>query len=289
MWLTSWLSSTLPSKKARRARRPRRLLHGLWLEDRTVPAGVSLGAGILNITYFAGGSTPESVTIGCYGSTIAVSGDGIAGNPTFAAASVSKINVNAIGVSTPESLSLIGTAPFALANGLASIGVETLTVNNALTATGSGSIAVSAATITTNKPVTLSGGSLNLGATNGITLNDAVTTGGGDLTLNADSDANGTGTLTVAPAVLSSWSQQARPTAGGGGADAKFGFSVAVSGDEANGTSLSVMDLLLAVNARSHNGLLYDQNGDGQISSSEAGLRTMANDVFSAINEAGGM
>ncbi len=55
----------------------------------------------------------------------------------------------------------------------------------------------------------------------------------------------------------------------------------------ADNSTLSVMDLLLAVNARSHNGHLYDQNGDGQISSSEATYRTMANDVFSGINEAG--
>src|SRR5439155_18803007 len=46
----------------------------------------------------------------------------------------------------------------------------------------------------------------------------------------------------------------------------------------ANNSSLSVMDLLLAVNARSHNGLLYDMDANGQISSSEANLRTMAND-----------
>jgi uncharacterized delta-60 repeat protein len=57
----------------------------------------------------------------------------------------------------------------------------------------------------------------------------------------------------------------------------------------ANNSFVSVMDLLLAVNARSHNGLLYDMNGDGQISSSEASLRTMANDLFSAINESGGI
>src|SRR5438876_10456626 len=57
----------------------------------------------------------------------------------------------------------------------------------------------------------------------------------------------------------------------------------------ANNASLSVLDLLLAVNARSHNGLLYDLNGDGRIDSSEAGYRTMANDLFSAINEAGGI
>jgi hypothetical protein len=57
----------------------------------------------------------------------------------------------------------------------------------------------------------------------------------------------------------------------------------------ANGSFVSVMDLLLAVNARSHNGLLYDQNGDGVISVDEAGLRTLANSVFGAINESGGV
>jgi hypothetical protein len=44
---------------------------------------------------------------------------------------------------------------------------------------------------------------------------------------------------------------------------------------------------LLAVNSRSHNGLPYDMSGDGQIDSIEASYRTMANDLFSAINEAG--
>jgi hypothetical protein len=57
----------------------------------------------------------------------------------------------------------------------------------------------------------------------------------------------------------------------------------------ANNTSVSVLDLLLAVNARSHSGLLYDMNANGQISTTEASYRTMANDLFSAINEAGGM
>jgi hypothetical protein len=89
-----------------------------------------------------------------------------------------------------------------------------------------------------------------------------------------------------------------------GNTAAAFGFQVTANGvgtrtfnvgnrgaafGVANNSFVSVMDLLLAVNARSHNGLLYDQNGDGQISSSEASLRIMANDLFSAINEAGGI
>jgi hypothetical protein len=55
----------------------------------------------------------------------------------------------------------------------------------------------------------------------------------------------------------------------------------------ANNVTVSVMDLLLAVNARSRNGLLYDLNGDGRIDGAEVSYRTMANDVFTATNEAG--
>jgi len=46
----------------------------------------------------------------------------------------------------------------------------------------------------------------------------------------------------------------------------------------ANNTSGQVLDLLLAVDARSHDGRLYDLNGDGRADSNEAGYRVMAND-----------
>jgi hypothetical protein len=56
----------------------------------------------------------------------------------------------------------------------------------------------------------------------------------------------------------------------------------------ANHSTVRVLDLLLAVNARSANGLLFDLNGDGDTNDPfEASYRTMANDVFSAINEIG--
>jgi hypothetical protein len=55
----------------------------------------------------------------------------------------------------------------------------------------------------------------------------------------------------------------------------------------ANSTSVSVLDLLLAVNARSHNGRLFDLDRNGQTAGLEVTYRTMANDLFSAINELG--
>ncbi|MGD9856654.1 MAG: tandem-95 repeat protein [Planctomycetaceae bacterium] len=55
-----------------------------------------------------------------------------------------------------------------------------------------------------------------------------------------------------------------------------------------NATEVRVLDLLLAVNARTQRGILYDLNGDGDTNDPNEGLyRGMANDVFSLINEQG--
>ncbi|MGE3778078.1 MAG: hypothetical protein AB7F89_12900, partial [Pirellulaceae bacterium] len=66
-----------------------------------------------------------------------------------------------------------------------------------------------------------------------------------------------------------------------GGNCAPFGVSGTVS--------ISVMDLLVAVDARSHNGLMFDSNDNGRIDGLEAISRTIANLVFGLINEAGGI
>ena len=56
----------------------------------------------------------------------------------------------------------------------------------------------------------------------------------------------------------------------------------------ANHTQVQVLDLLLAVNARSANGLLFDMTADGDTNDTNETLyREMANDVFESINDAG--
>ena len=62
---------------------------------------------------------------------------------------------------------------------------------------------------------------------------------------------------------------------------AAFGLSATDS------TVLAVIDILLATDSLAHDGLLYDQNDNHQIDSIEQALRTMANEVYSAINEQG--
>ena len=70
----------------------------------------------------------------------------------------------------------------------------------------------------------------------------------------------------------------------------------------ADATDLTIMQLLLATNDLTDMPIfelpegnqlgfahIYDTNGDGVIDSAEAALRAMANDVYSAINEQGGI
>lgn len=70
-------------------------------------------------------------------------------------------------------------------------------------------------------------------------------------------------------------------------------FSVGNSGAAfgvADNSLLAVLDLLFATNANSEDGVLYDLDADGDADDSwEATLRTLANDVYSAINESGGI
>ena len=81
-------------------------------------------------------------------------------------------------------------------------------------------------------------------------------------------------------------------TVGGLGA---MKVNVGAAGDAfglANNSEVQIIDLLLATNNRSLNGLLFDDldgdgQGDGDIDSDEELYRTLANDVFSSINQSG--
>jgi uncharacterized delta-60 repeat protein len=96
-----------------------------------------------------------------------------------------------------------------------------------------------------------------------------------------------------------------------GQAAAAFGFNVTDTGigtkivnvgtkgaafGVANGTDLTIMQLLLATNSLTDQpdsaagfAAIYDADGNGVISTAEANLRTLANDVYGGINEAGGI
>jgi len=68
-------------------------------------------------------------------------------------------------------------------------------------------------------------------------------------------------------------------------------FNVGTNGqafDVANNSNVTVLDLLFASNDHAFNGVLYDADADGDADDDlETLLRTFANDVFSAINQAG--
>jgi len=67
-------------------------------------------------------------------------------------------------------------------------------------------------------------------------------------------------------------------------------FNVGDNGDAfgvADDTEMTVLDLLLATNEMTVDGLLYDLDESGSIDREEQALRAMANEVYSGINEQG--
>ncbi len=56
-----------------------------------------------------------------------------------------------------------------------------------------------------------------------------------------------------------------------------------------DGTELTVLEILWATAEQSDGGILYDLDGDGEIDEWEKVLRTLANEVYSLINEQGGI
>ncbi len=67
-------------------------------------------------------------------------------------------------------------------------------------------------------------------------------------------------------------------------------FNVGDAFGVANGSQVAILDLLFATNDRSTNGVLYDLDCDGDANDDwETLLCTLANDVYSAANEAGGI
>jgi hypothetical protein len=53
--------------------------------------------------------------------------------------------------------------------------------------------------------------------------------------------------------------------------------------------NVTIIDILLATNAKAAQGLLYDADDDGSISNFEKTLRTLANELYTAINEGSGI
>jgi hypothetical protein len=159
-------------------------------------------------------------------------------------------------------------------------GDDTVNLNAALTLAAGSPVSITGGTITTNAAINTNGGTVTFSATNGITLYDSVTTGGGNVSFNADSDANGTGTLTLSASVLTSWAQQAQLNGIGGAADDHFGTAVSLSSD---GSTAIVGAYLDDVGANVDQGSAYVFTRSGTVWTQQAQLNAVggaAGDFF---------
>lgn len=200
------------------------------LEERFAPAVASFAAGVWTVTYAQSGAANEAVNIASDGTTILLTGD-VAGDISLPAASVRRIVLSDLGGGGNQAVVIGGTAELVLLDGFASSGIETFTVNQAITIGAAGAFDGIAAAVVINNPLTLASGPLSLSATDGIAINAAVATNGGAATLNADRDGNGIGTLSLAAGIVGTWTSQGKVADPGGASLDIFGQSVAISAD----------------------------------------------------------
>ena len=151
-------------------------LGGESLEGRALLANASLVGNDLQIDFTFTGSTAEAVTIASDGTNYTLGGD-ITGTTSFSVASVNKITLSASGNSTAQSMTFQGGTAFTLSQGLASTGVDSVTVSQVINA-GGGSAAISMTTP----------GAIDIAAN--------LTAGSGGVTLNANAAA-ATGNLSA--------------------------------------------------------------------------------------------
>ena len=129
--------------------------------------------------------------------------------------------------------------------------------------TTNAAIDISAASeITVDEPIDSGGADVLLTATSGVTLNDAVNTAGGDFTVDADSDDDGSGTLSLAEPVMGSWRQVGDDIDGEAASD-ESGRSVALSAD---GSRIAIGASRNSGNGSSSGHVrLYDWNGSAWV------------------------
>ena len=103
------------------------------LEHRCVLAAATLSAGNLLIDFTATGTTAEAVTVSNNRTNITLTGS-VSGGTTFSTSLVNQITVTDGGGSSAQTLTFNNGTALNLPNGLTSIGVETVNLNNSIDA-----------------------------------------------------------------------------------------------------------------------------------------------------------
>lgn len=193
-------ANTQPSRCVGQKLQRRNALKPTWLEaleERQLLATTSFSSGLLTINLNA---ASEMVTLASNGtslflsSTSAITGAGSA----FAASGVTQLAVTDTGSLANQSFNFGAGTPFSFSGGLAVSNLEFVTVNSNISVSGASSISITASnSIQTAGKLTTAGGTLTLSAASDIALTQPVVTNGGVQAISADSDTDGSGTLSL--------------------------------------------------------------------------------------------
>jgi hypothetical protein len=179
----------------------RRLLSMESLETRRVftgqPWSASLSGGTLSISLF---SSDLSAYLSNDGASLRVGANTGGSEVKFDTSAVTSISVTDTfsGGATNQTFSLANGLPLSLSGAFSVSNIETVVLSGELTVSGTAGVSITGSTsIQVAAPLTTAGKPLTLTASSGITITQPVITNGGNQSLSADSDANGSGALTL--------------------------------------------------------------------------------------------
>jgi len=188
------------SRRARASRQGKKFLREALLdllEERQLLATTSFASGLLTINLDAAGeilSLTNNGTDLSLTSSAAITGAGA----SFTASGVTQLAVTDSGSLAGQTFNFGVGSPFSFSNGVAVSNIESVLVNGNISVSGSSSFSITASqTIQTAGSLTTAGGPLTLAATSDIVITQPILTSGGVQTLTADSDADGSGNLSL--------------------------------------------------------------------------------------------
>ena len=173
----------------------RRLLRLEPLESRRVFASASLSGGMLSIDL---DQTDEVAYLYNDGTSLRLASSHLASELSFSTAAVSSIQVTDTTQKTGQSFSFSYGLPLSLSGSVSVSQIETVFFGSDLTVSGPSGLSVTESqSIQVRAPLSTTGDPIVFNARDGITITHPVISDGGNQTLDADTDADGVGTLTL--------------------------------------------------------------------------------------------
>jgi subtilisin family serine protease/subtilisin-like proprotein convertase family protein len=161
----------------------------------SIGASATLSGGMLSIDFY---QTDEVVYLYNDGTSLRLASSHLSSELSFSTSDVFSIQVTDTMQKTGQSFSLSYGLPLSLSGSMSVSQIETVVFGSELTVSGASGLSVTESqSIQVRAPLSTTGDPIVFNARDGITITHPVISDGGNQTLDADTDADGVGTLTL--------------------------------------------------------------------------------------------